>query len=154
MVVVEEYERELKMKGICIGVFCYLIGFSVYADLIHKPSGELVLQSLLSAGAISLADEPLCNLSSVSMNKPNLLLRDHLATMLSTSFESNNQTVVATACNESKHDLPNGQVMNVWDCSLGIRENGLAGEFISSSTVVFSLGVDDYSLIRGSLRCF
>ena len=154
MVVVEEYEKELKMKGMCLWAFCYLVGIVAYADLIHKPSGEKVLQSLLSAGAINLSDEPLCNLSSVSMNKPNLLLRDHLATMLSTSFESNNQTVVATACNESKHDFPSGQVTNVWDCSLGIRENGLAGEFISSSTVVFSLRVDDYSLIRGSLRCF
>lgn len=142
------------MKYIGMIILLTLVCCASNAASLKKPTGEVVLQALLNAGDIELSNEPLCNMSSASLNKPNLLLSDHLATILSTSFESENKTTLTTACSESKHDLTESKVIEVWDCRLGINENNPAGEFITSSTVLFSLSIDDYSLIHNSLRCY
>ncbi len=142
------------MKSTFVTLLFCLIGCATNAELANKPSGEIVFQSLLSAGNIELSNEPLCNMSSASLNKPNLLLSDHLATILSTSFESENKTTLKTSCSKSKHDLTESKVIDVWDCMLVINENSLKEEFITSSTVAFSLSKNDYSLIHNSLRCF
>lgn len=142
----------IKYTGMAL-LFCF-VGCVVNAEMLNKPTGEVVLQALLNAGDIELSNEPLCNMSSASMDKPNLVLSDHLATILSTSFESKNQTILTSSCSESKHDLTESKVIDVWDCRLGINENNPAGEFITSSTVLFSLSIDDYSLIHNSLRCY
>ncbi len=142
----------IKYTGIIL-LFCF-VGCAVNAEMFNKPTGEVVLQSLLNTGDIVLSNEPLCDMSSASMNKQDLMLSDHLATILSTSFESKNQTILTSSCSESKHDLTDSKVIDVWDCRLGINENNPAGEFITSSTVLFSLSIDDYSLIHNSLRCY
>lgn len=142
------------MKSVFVILLFSLIGCATNAEITEKPSGEVVLQSLLSAGNIELSNEPLCNMSSASLNKPNLLLSDHLATILSTSFESENKTTLTTSCSKSKHDLTESKVIDVWDCMLVVNENNLKSEFITSSTVAFSLSKDNYSLIHHSLRCF
>lgn len=142
----------IKYTGMAL-LFCF-VGCVVNAEMLNKPTGEIALQSLLNAGDIVLSNEPLCNMSSASMDKPNLVLSDHLATILSTSFESKTQTILTSSCSESKHDLTESKVIEVWDCRIGINENNPAGEFITSSTVLFSLSIVDYSLIHNSLRCY
>jgi hypothetical protein len=142
------------MKNIFATLLFCLVGCVTNAEVAKKPSGEIVFQSLLSAGNIELSSEPLCNMSSISMNKQNLLLSDHLATILSTSFESENKTTLTTSCSKSKHDLTDSKVIDVWDCMLVINENNLEKAFITSSTVAFSLDKDNYAFIDNSLRCF
>jgi len=142
------------IKHIGMSLLLFFVACVTNAEVAKKPSGEIVFQSLLSAGNIELSNEPLCNMSSISMNKQNLLLSDHLATILSSSFESENKTTLTTSCSKSKHDLTDSKVIDVWDCMLVINENNLEKAFITSSTVAFSLDKDNYAFIDNSLRCF
>jgi len=89
----------IKYTGMAL-LFCF-VGCVVNAEMLNKPTGEVVLQALLNAGDIELSNEPLCNMSSASMDKPNLVLSDHLATI----------TIITThitggPCNEPDKLLP------------------------------------------------
>ncbi len=142
------------MKKSLIVALLYLFGCSINAQSNQKPTGELVLASLFESADIKLSKEPMCNMVSASMNKSSLRLRDHLATALSSSFESKNKTTISTTCNESKHELKKGKLMDVWDCTLLINEMTPDEGFISSSTITFSLNKHNLKFVKKSLRCF
>lgn len=142
------------MKYIGMIILFILVCCASNAATLKKPMGEVVLQALLNAGDIELSNEPLCNMSSASMNKPNLLLSDHLATILLTSFESENKTTLTRSCSNLKHYWTESKVVDVWDCMLVLNENNLEKAFITSSSVAFSLDKDNYVFIDNSLRCF
>lgn len=115
------------------------------ANLATPPRGEEVFNALLKNSDINLANEPLC--------KADMKFNEHLSLALSVSYESGNKTMLKSSCAPSKHDSPSGKVINVWDCTIQINENNQNDEFVSSSTIVFSLSPDTKEFIKGSLRC-
>jgi len=62
-----------------------LCGCAISAEPTPKPSGEMAMFSLLDASEINLANEPLCDMVSISNPKNPYTLKDHLAVVLSTS---------------------------------------------------------------------
>ena len=141
------------MKIILIVSLC-LVGCTINAQVSEKPSGERVLLSLFDALDVQLFGEPMCNMVSTSMNNTNLRLKDHMATVLSTSYENKNTTNFSTTCNESKHELQGGSLIDIWDCTLLINETSADKEFISSSSITFSLSKSNLKFVPKSLRCF
>lgn len=126
--------------------FLFLSGCAVQAaNLSNPPSGEQVFNALLKNGNINLVNEPLC--------KANIDLYAQLSLAFSVSYESDNKTVIKSHCSPSKHDFSTGNIVDVWDCTVQINESNNKGDFISSSTIVFSLTKDKKEFIRGSLRC-
>ncbi|MCI0507808.1 MAG: hypothetical protein L0Z73_17095 [Gammaproteobacteria bacterium] len=126
--------------------FLFLTGCAVHAaDLADKPRGEEVFSALLKNGSINLVNEPLC--------KADINLYEQLALAFSVSYESGNTTVIKSHCSPSKHEFSADNIVDVWDCTVQINENNQKGEFISSSTIVFSLTLDKKEFINGSLRC-
>ncbi len=111
----------------------------------NKPRGEEVFNILLKNGGINLVNEPLC--------KANINLNEQLSLAFSVSYENKNKTVIKSHCSPSKHDFSADKIIDVWDCTIQINENGLKNEFISSSVIVFSLTVDTKEFVKGSLRC-
>jgi len=127
-------------------LFLFLSGCTVQAaDLSNPPGGEQVFSVLLKNGNINLVDEPLC--------KANINLYTQLSLAFSVSYESDNITVIKSHCSPSKHEFSTGNIVDVWDCTIQINENNKKGDFISSSTIVFSLTTGKKELIKGSLRC-
>jgi hypothetical protein len=141
------------MKYILIASLC-LLGCTSNAQTSEKPSGERVLASLFDGASVVLSTEPLCNMVSVSLNKKDIQLKDHLASVLATSYESENVTTVTTSCSDSKYQSRNDEVIDIWDCMLVVNETSSSGEFISSSTIAFGLNKQDLVLLPNSLRCF
>ena len=119
---------------------------SVHAQNVEKkPTGEEVFRVLFNHAKVDLAKEPLC--------KADINLGEQLSLDLSVSFESHNQTMIKSFCTPSKFDVSSGKVIDVWDCTVQVNENDKNGEFISSSTTVFSLTKDKHGFVKGSLRC-
>lgn len=128
-----------------MSILC-LLGCAVHAGTISTPpSGEQMFSALLKNSDIDLANEPLCN--------ADIKLYEQISRALSVSYQSDNKTLLQSDCSPSKFDTPQGQVIEVWDCTLQINERSEKGEFISSSTIVFSLTQDTHEFINGSLRC-
>jgi len=115
------------------------------ADLSRPPTGEQVFHELLKNGSIHLNNEPLC--------KANINLFTQLSLALSVSYESDNTAIIKSFCSLTKHEFSGGNIKNAWDCTVQINENNKKGDFISSSTIVFSLTADKKEFIKGSLRC-
>lgn len=110
------------------------------------PSGEEVFYALLENDDILLDSEPLC--------KADIKLYEQLALALSVSYGSKNTTIIKSSCLPSKFDDNTGKVENVWDCTIQINENNIAGEFVSSSTFMLSLTSETKKFVKGSLRCY
>jgi len=123
-----------------------LTGCSVHAATsTPPPTGEQVFKALLKNGNIELATEPLC--------KANINLLSQLSLALSVSYENENITTIKSSCAPSKFEKSDKMVINMWDCTVQINENNKQGEFISSSTFVFSMTKGKKEFIKGSLRC-
>jgi len=126
--------------------FLFLTGCAVHAtEPSNPPRGEQVFNALLKNGNVNLATEPLC--------RADINLYEQIALALSVSYDNDNKTVVESYCSPSKHEMSTGNVVDVWDCTVRINENNRKGEFISSSTIVFSLTQNNKEFINGSLRC-
>ncbi|WNO09483.1 hypothetical protein [Teredinibacter sp. KSP-S5-2] len=117
------------------------------------PSGEAVFASLLANMSYSLKDEPLCQVTSASQPDMALTLGQHLATAFSLSYQSTNSLSVSSQCNLSKYETKNGQVKDMWDCSLNLVEHTPAKEFVSNSNIAFGLDLKTLSLIPNTIRC-
>lgn len=127
-------------------VILFLTGCTVHAaNLSNPPRGEDVFNAILKNGNINLATERLC--------KADIKLYEQLSLAFSVSYESDNKTIIKSYCSPSKFDKSNGNVIDVWDCTVQINENNAKAEFISSSFIVFSLSLDKKEFIKGSLRC-
>ena len=131
----------------------FLQGFAAAADT-DTPTGEQVLDALFANTALNLAKEPDCKQFSASRNTDQVTLGEHLATILSVSYQSKNKVSVATHCAASKYEAKPGQVIDVWDCALEMKETNPTGNFISSAMVSFYLTKDKHYLIPGGIRCF
>lgn len=129
-------------------------GCSILATDVAAPDGEQVFRLLLGSGHIKLKDEPLCNVISISKKNGEPLLRDHLATVLSTSYDSKNVNSFTSSCARSRHETNDGQIVQIWDCNLQVNETSSDGEFISSSMVAFGISLDKSEILAGTLRCF
>jgi len=129
-------------------------GCSTLATDGSPPDGEEVFRLLLSNANISLKNEPLCNMTSVTKINGEMLLVDHLATVLSTSYLSKNTNTFASSCSKSKHETKDGKIIEIWDCNLQIKESSPDDEFISSSMVAFGISIDKSKFLPGTLRCF
>ncbi|HEY5603111.1 MAG TPA: hypothetical protein VIM41_08395 [Gammaproteobacteria bacterium] len=131
-----------------------LHGCSVFAvDNPQPPSGEAVFDILLNNSNRPLSKEPLCNMKSGTRKNVDVTLGQHLATLLSVSYETKNIVSLTSSCALSKHDN-SGVIVDAWDCKLEMNETNASGEFISSAMVAFTLSVDKSKFINGSLRCF
>ncbi|MCI0504762.1 MAG: hypothetical protein L0Z73_01490 [Gammaproteobacteria bacterium] len=118
------------------------------------PTGEQVLDALFNNTTLNLNQEPDCKQFSATRNTDQVTLGQHLATILSVSYQSKNKVTLATNCTVSKYQVNKGKVIDVWDCALEMKETNPAGEFISSAMVGFYLTKDKFSLIKGGIRCF
>jgi len=127
-------------------------GCSSSAVDMAAPSGEEVFRLLLNSGDMALKDEPLCNVLSTTKSGP-LHLSDQLATILSTSYNTENINTFSSTCSKSKHEFENGKVVGIWDCTLQVLESSTNVEFISSSTLAFGLSMDKTKLLPGTIRC-
>lgn len=124
----------------------FLTGCTVHAaDSTIPPRGEDVFNALFKNGNIDLISEPLC--------KADIMLYEQLALAFSVSFESQNKTTIKSSCSPSKFDKTPDTTIDVWECTVQINEDNQNGEFISSSTIVFDLTLDNKEFIKGSLRC-
>ena len=131
-----------------------LFGCTTTAETILKPNGEQIISSLLEASDVILSEEPLCDMKSTSSPVNEYTLKNHLSVILSTSYESKNITNIQTGCEVSKHEQSSGQEIDIWDCRLTTKENSPSGEFISASTIAFSLNKTSLIFEPKSLRCF
>lgn len=117
------------------------------------PSGGAVFASLLTNMNYSLKNEALCQVTSASQPNTPLTLGQHLATAFSLSYQSTNSLTISSQCNLSKYETENGQVKDMWDCSLNLVENNPKNEFISNSNIAFGLDLKTLSLIPNTIRC-
>ena len=131
-----------------------LVGCATAEQTPPKLNGEQVISSLMEISDRVLSKEPLCDMISVASPNNPYTLKDHLSVVLSSSYESNNITTIKTNCDASKQDLPNGQILDIWDCKLTINESSVTGEFISASTIAFGLDKNNLKYVPLSLRCF
>lgn len=132
-----------------------LQGCAVFAyEPVKPPGGEAVFDILLKNSNLPLKYEPLCNMSSATRGSDDITLGEHLATILSVSYESNNTVALKSSCELSKFEEKTGKAIDAWDCKLEMLETNKAGEFISSAMVAFSISLDKTTMIHGSLRCF
>ena len=124
----------------------FLMGCTAHAtNLLNPPRGEQVFNALLKNGNINLVSEPLC--------KADINLYTQLSLAFSVSYESDNTTIIKSHCSPSKHAITADNIIDVWDCTVQVNENNKKGDFISSSTIIFSLTLDKKEFIKGSLRC-
>lgn len=119
----------------------------------QKPDGEQVFDVLFKSLDLPLDKEPMCNLQSTTRSDESITLGQHLATIMSLTYESDAIVTVSSSCAQSKHEDKNGGVIDIWDCKLEIMENSQDGQSISSSMIAFSTPLDKISVITGSLRC-
>lgn len=122
------------------------------AETILKPTGEQALSAFFSALDVYLSSETLCDVGAATNKKEKLKLRDYLATILSTSYDSQNVTSIQADCSESKHEGEEG-VVDIWDCKLMINETSSEGRFVSSSILAFGLDKKEVTYLSGTLRC-
>jgi len=118
-----------------------------------KPNGEELFDILFSSLSLPLSNEPLCDMTYFSRKNTPITLGHHLATVLSSSFESKNSVTVKTECTRSKHDLENKKIIEVWDCNINVLELNAKKKFISSSITAFAITLDKTKIVPGSLRC-
>ena len=118
-----------------------------------KPDGQRVFDILFSSIELALSEEPLCDMVSASRKNAAITLGQHLATILSPSYESESVVTIKSSCMPSKHEYEDGGIVDVWDCQLEVLENSQDGDSISSSMILFSTLMDDSEIIKGSLRC-
>jgi hypothetical protein len=117
------------------------------------PSGEQVFDILFKNADRPLTKESRCDVKSMTRKNTAVTLGQHLATILSVSYETKNLVSIKSSCEMSKDDST-GTVVDVWDCRLEMNESNQKGEFISSAMVAFNMSMDKSKLIKGSLRCF
>lgn len=122
-------------------------------DSLPKPTGEEVFDILLANSDLPLDGEPLCEILSATRKDTPITLGQHLATVLSVSYENPNTVQVKTSCTTTKHEDESHGVIDAWDCQLEVLEEDTKGEFISSSMIAFSTGKAKNRLLPGSLRC-
>jgi len=133
----------------------FLVGCSsVTVTSAEKPTGEEIFDLISKSSAISLKNEPLCNVKSFTRKNENLTLGEHFSTNLSVSYENDNKVKIKSSCSLSKHDLSEIEVIDVWDCKFEVLESSLSGEFISSSIIAFAINLGKSKIIPGSIRCF
>ncbi len=137
-------------------VFLIIMAYGCSAMAVDPipPTGEEVFKLLLSSGNIKLKNEPLCNVISISKIHDDMLLVNHLATVFSTTYDTDNINTVATSCSKSKHQKESGHVVDIWGCSLQVTESSQNGSFISSSMVAFGISKGKNKIVSGTLRCF
>lgn len=130
----------------CLTCLLLLMAWTTHAaEPSGQPRGEQVFHALLKNGNVDLATEPLC--------KADIKLYERIALALSVSYENYNRTIIKSRCAPSKHEMSAGKVVDVWDCTVQVNESNKKGRFVSSSTLVFSLTLEDKEFIKGSLRC-
>lgn len=132
----------------------FLSGCSAMA--LDKPSpltGEEFYEILFKNMDIPLANEPYCDVVSVSRGAAGITLGQHVATILSVSYQAKNTVKLGASCEQSKYEETGG-VVDVWECKFEMNEENVKGEFISSAMVAFSVSLDKARYIQGSLRCF
>jgi len=111
-----------------------------------KPSGKELFSILLKNLNNSLKDENHCN---VEQNN----LSEYFSDFLSMSYANKNLVNLKSSCSRSKHKFKNSVVVNVWDCQISILEENAKKEFISSSSITFSIDLKKVKIIQNSLRC-
>jgi len=125
----------------------------VHADT-KPPTGEELFDLLLKNSALPLGKEPLCQQRSVTRKKSEITLGEHLATILSVSYQTKNTVQLKSSCLLSKYAAKAGTASDVWDCSLEMKESDAKGEFISSAMMAFYVTLDGAAIVRGGIRCF
>lgn len=123
-------------------------------DSLPKPTGEEVFDILFANSDLSLDGEPLCEMQSATKEKTPISLGQHLATVLSVSYENPNTVQINTSCTATQYEDESHGVMDAWDCQVEVLEEDTKGQFISSSMIAFSTGLAKKQLLPGSLRCF
>jgi hypothetical protein len=137
-----------------LALIFFLTGCSAMAlDNPSPPTGEEFYELLLNNANIPLSKEPNCDVISVSRGAAEITLGQHVATILSVSYQTKNTVKLGASCEQSKHDAIGGAI-DVWDCKWEMNEENAKGEFISSAIVAFSVSLDKAKFIQGSLRCF
>ena len=141
------------MKKIFVLTLFLHYGSAFALENTKPPSGEQLFDILFKNLNISLNMEPLCDMKSTTRENMDITLGQHLSTILSESYDTDNIVSLKSACSLSKYDNK-GAITNIWDCKLEMKETDKKGEFISSSMVAFYISLDKSRLINGSLRCF
>ena len=119
-----------------------------------EPTGEELFDLILKSANIDLKNEPLCDLQSFTRNKDSITLGEHLSTVLSASYKTDNELKIKSSCSASKHEMSNTEVVDVWDCKIEIEETNKSGEFVSSAMIAFASDLEKSEIIAGSIRCF
>jgi hypothetical protein len=136
-------------------VLFLLHGCATYAgDNNLPPSGEELFDALLKNGGIKLSSQPLCNEKSVSRDLQDVTLAQHLATILSLSYDTKNTVSLKSSCSKSKYQASAEIIEHVWDCKLEMMEVNADGTFVSSAMLAVNLSLEKKEMISGSLRCF
>jgi hypothetical protein len=140
------------MKRIILITFLFF-GCSTTAEQLTAPTGVEVFAALLSDGGLDLSSEPLCEFTPNFIGVSSTTLHDRLSLIFSMSFHSTNQNTVSSSCSMSKYEIK-GNIIDIWDCRLELKETSPDGEFISSSMTAFGLSLMEKKLVHGTLRCF
>lgn len=111
-----------------------------------KPSGKELFSTLFKNQNILLKNESRCN---VGQNN----LGEYFSNFIAMSYENNNLVNLKSSCSRSKHEFKNNVVADVWDCQISILEENSKKEFISSSSITFSIDLKKTKIIQNSLRC-
>ncbi len=119
-----------------------------------KPDGQQVFDLLLKASDLPLNNEPLCNMKSVAHQNSSISLGQHLSTVFSLSYETENTLTIKSSCDKSKFETSNKELIDIWDCKVEALEENVNKEFISSAVIAFATDLHKKSVISGSLRCF
>ena len=138
---------------LCVFLAVSLCGCATTVQSEHPPTGKQLFLALIESSNILLSGEPLCNMNSLGSGKKQLQLKDHFATVMSSSYDNHNTVTVESSCSKSKHDSRDA-VIDIWDCNVVFNELSAEGGFVSSSSISISLDRDSYEYIAPSLRCF
>ncbi len=141
------------MKYVIILFVIFSTSSVIASEVPKSPSGEEVFDALFNGLGVTLGEEPLCNMESITRKNPKITLGQHLSTILAVSYESKNISTMKSSCQLSKFEGKDGKVLDIWDCKIHINESNENKEFISSSTIAFNMTLDKTKLIKGSLRC-
>lgn len=132
-------------------VFVLVILLSGCASYAAQPQGNDVIRLLFENAELSLSSEPLC--SMVDAQGQTLKFKEYLSQVLSVAYENTHQVSIKTFCSESKQELDNHKIIDIWDCRLEVLESNSNGDFISSSNIAMGVSKQTMQFIPGSLRC-
>lgn len=132
---------------IILFLFIFITGCSAIVNAEeNKPSGKELFSILFKSQNNFLKNESRCN---VEQNN----LGEYFSNFLSMSYANENLVNLKSSCSRSKYEFKNNVVADVWDCQISILEENSKKEFISSSSITFSLDLKKTKIIQNSLRC-